>query len=269
MSTRAAESGNGPTATNSSDPAAPIAAWRSAADAGNAQSQFDLGLAYDLGQGVAQDEKEACKWYHASGDRGVVAAQFNMAVMYDAGRCGPRNATEAATWYGRAAASGNPRAEYNLAQMYSTGDGVPRNPDQAAGWYQLALRHGVSAAAEALRSVQRTGPKATSAGVLHRAVLSSPTGRIPLVTGATSTQTAFVWQAPDQPTQSKFFLEVSMIDDAGQHEVFAHYVTQSAALVTLIAQPAHYLWRVYVISDTTRDYVVSDPCEFDVGGSPA
>ena len=98
-----------------------VATWTAAAAQGDSDAVFGLGLAYDLGRGVAQNEVRACGLYRRAGDAGVVAATFDYAVMLDAGRCGTRNSMMVADWYGRAAAAGHPRAQYDLAQMYERG----------------------------------------------------------------------------------------------------------------------------------------------------
>ena len=59
--------------------------WRSLADQGNAKAQFNLGLMYDNGRGVTQDDKEAVKWYKLAANQGNAKAQFNLGVMYDNG----------------------------------------------------------------------------------------------------------------------------------------------------------------------------------------
>ncbi len=41
------------------------------ADQGDADAQYSLGVMYDLGQGVAQDDAEAVKWYRAAAEQGV------------------------------------------------------------------------------------------------------------------------------------------------------------------------------------------------------
>ena len=41
--------------------------YRKAADQGNAAAQFNVGMMYELGQGVMQDYAEAARWYPQSG----------------------------------------------------------------------------------------------------------------------------------------------------------------------------------------------------------
>ena len=64
--------------------------FRPLAEQGFASSQFNLGLMYDKGQGVAQDYQEAMKWYRLAADQGHTNAQTNLGVMYHKGYGVPR-----------------------------------------------------------------------------------------------------------------------------------------------------------------------------------
>ena len=55
-----------------------IAAWKELAENGFFQAQFNLGLAYYLGDGVPQDKKEAVKWWRKAAEQGYVDAQYNL-----------------------------------------------------------------------------------------------------------------------------------------------------------------------------------------------
>ena len=120
------------------DYATAVRLWRSEAEAGSAKAKFGLGLANDLGLGVARDSAKALRWYLEAADAGMAEAQFNVAVMLDAGAGVPRDIPAATIWYSRAAANGNSRAEYNLGILYENGEGVPANPDLARYWLDLA-----------------------------------------------------------------------------------------------------------------------------------
>ncbi|MFB3150347.1 MAG: tetratricopeptide repeat protein, partial [Alphaproteobacteria bacterium] len=65
---------------------AAFAAFSQLADAGDAPAQTKLGDMYSDGQGVAQDDAEAVRWYRLAADQGDANAQFNLGVMYDHGR---------------------------------------------------------------------------------------------------------------------------------------------------------------------------------------
>jgi TPR repeat protein len=51
------------------------------ADQGNARAQFNLGLMYDEGRGVAQNKAEALKWYGLAANQGHAIAQYNLGLM--------------------------------------------------------------------------------------------------------------------------------------------------------------------------------------------
>ena len=53
----------------------PIREWRAAADRGEAWAQFNLGLAYDKGDGVEKDLREAVRWYRKAAEQGDKEAQ--------------------------------------------------------------------------------------------------------------------------------------------------------------------------------------------------
>jgi uncharacterized protein len=133
-------------AAGPAEDAATLAELRSRAGGGDAEAEFDLGIAYDLGHLVIQDFATAAGWYRKAAEQGYPPAEFNLGAMYDNGRGVPRNRKLAASWYRRAALHGNGRAQFDLGQMYEHGDGVARDTQQAVRWYRLAAHHGVAAA---------------------------------------------------------------------------------------------------------------------------
>ena len=82
---------------------------RTRADQGDVFAQFRLGLMYDAGQGVPQNDKEAVRWYRLAADQGLANAQNNLGVMYEKGQGVPQNYTLAHMWY-------------NLSASNNTGD---------------------------------------------------------------------------------------------------------------------------------------------------
>ena len=51
---------------------------RALAEQGDATAQFNLGIMYDNGRGVPQDDAEAVRWYRLAADRGHATARFNL-----------------------------------------------------------------------------------------------------------------------------------------------------------------------------------------------
>jgi TPR repeat protein len=120
--------------------------WMQAASQGDARAARYVGILYDTGEGVQQDQGQALVWYKRAAELGDVPAMFNVAVCYDSGRCGAHDTAQAARWYQRAASQRFGRAEYNLALIYSEGDGVPRDAQAARSLFRDAVADGVGAA---------------------------------------------------------------------------------------------------------------------------
>ena len=47
---------------------------RMRSEAGDAYAQFNLGIVYDIGQDVPEDDAEAARWYRLAADRGLAGA---------------------------------------------------------------------------------------------------------------------------------------------------------------------------------------------------
>ncbi len=132
---------DGVAAAQRGDYATALQLWRPLAVHGNDAAQFDLGLMYDHGRGVPQNDAEAAKWYRLAAAQGNADAQNNLGVMYAHGRGVPQNDAAAVKWYRLAAAQGVAQAQFNLGQMYENGQGVPQNYVTAHEWFNLAAVH--------------------------------------------------------------------------------------------------------------------------------
>ena len=60
--------------------------WLPLAEQGIAEAQYNLGLIYSKGQGVAPDYKEAVKWYRLAAEQGFAESQTNLGLMYGKGQ---------------------------------------------------------------------------------------------------------------------------------------------------------------------------------------
>ena len=81
---------------------------------GEAYAQYNLGVMYDNGMGVPENDAEAVKWYRKAADQGDADAQFNLGVMYDNGIGVPENSIRAYVWWSMAKTQGNTKASHNL-----------------------------------------------------------------------------------------------------------------------------------------------------------
>ena len=94
------------------------------AEAGNAEAQYELGRAYEMGEGVSEDDAEAVRWYRMAAEQGEALAQFNLGLMYANGRGVLKDEAEAVRWFRLAAEQGLALAQFNLGLMYANGRGV-------------------------------------------------------------------------------------------------------------------------------------------------
>ncbi len=101
--------------------------FREAAEAGHMDSQFNLGLMYEKGIGVEQDETEAVAWYTRAAEQGSAFAQYNLAVLYENGRGAEVDFAKANQWYRKASVQGDALAIGNLGMLYVRGQGVEVN----------------------------------------------------------------------------------------------------------------------------------------------
>ena len=119
--------------------------WEPLAEQGHAEAQFNIGLMYDKGQGMPQDDAKAAKWYRRAAEQGDADAQNNLGAMYEVGQGVLRSYVEALKWYYRAAQQGDAYAQYRLGFMYYLGQGVSRDYlhyVEAYAWLSLAAARG-------------------------------------------------------------------------------------------------------------------------------
>jgi len=80
--------------------------FRPLAEQGHAVAQYNLGVVYDEGRGVPQDDAEAVKWYRIAAEQGYALAQYNLGVMYYEGQGVSQDYVQTHMWYNLAAAQG-------------------------------------------------------------------------------------------------------------------------------------------------------------------
>ena len=81
--------------------------WLPLAEQGDASAQFNLGMMYDNGQGVKQDDVEAVKWYRQAAEQGYAKAQYNLGVKYYQGEGVRQDKGQAKEWFGKACDNGH------------------------------------------------------------------------------------------------------------------------------------------------------------------
>lgn len=127
---------------NQRDYAQAVAWFRKAAEQGNAEAQYSMGVLYADGKGVSRDHYQAALWYHKAAEQGYARAQYYLADTYYSGRDVSQDYSQAAYWYGQAAEQGHAESQNMLGFLYEHGRGVAQSHVQAAHWYQKAADQG-------------------------------------------------------------------------------------------------------------------------------
>lgn len=109
-----------------------------AAKQGNVSAEYNLGVLYQYGRGVAKDGKKSLEWYEHAAAKGHAGAMNNLGAAYGKGDIVEKDDKKAAEWYRKAAEKGLPLAMYNLANAYNSGRGVRRDRVEAQKWYRKA-----------------------------------------------------------------------------------------------------------------------------------
>ena len=80
-------------------------------------AQYNLGVMYANGQGVAKDESTAAEWYRKAAEQGDAEAQFNIGLMFVNGKGVPQSFSEALRWFRKAEAQGIEQATAAIQQV--------------------------------------------------------------------------------------------------------------------------------------------------------
>lgn len=111
--------------------------FRRAAEQGHSKAQFEIGDFYRN-----KDDAEAAKWYRKAAEQGHRDAQRRLGHLYRFGDGVNQDYAEAAKWFRKAAEQGDSNAQHYLGVLYSNGLGVNRDYEEAIKWYEKAAEQG-------------------------------------------------------------------------------------------------------------------------------
>jgi len=146
-----------------------IAQLKQKAQAGDAQAQTELGLAYR-----DKNPDAAAEWFRKAADQGNPVAQNSLGVLYHDGRGVPKDFEQAFSWYRKAAAQKYGAGMFNVAISYYNGEGVPEEMVTAYAWMLLADEAGEKEAHDAVeRTAQELGNRANEGELLAGQILDA------------------------------------------------------------------------------------------------
>lgn len=108
------------------------------------EAQYQLGVRYQFGRGIAKNLKLAAKCYQRAAELGHAPSQVAFALMCQEGDGIPKDIERAAYWYQVAAGQEDPdsNALCNFARLNETGEGVEENLPLAVMLYEQAAELG-------------------------------------------------------------------------------------------------------------------------------
>ena len=93
--------------------------WLPLAEQGYSSAQYNLGVMYQYGRGVKQDDFEAVKWFSKAADQGNENAQFMLGMSYLLGKGVQVNKFLAKEWLGKACDNGEQKGCKYYAKLKS------------------------------------------------------------------------------------------------------------------------------------------------------
>lgn len=109
---------------------------------GHPIAKTGLGVQYQMGHGVSADPERALALFVEAAEAGYHGAQDQLGDIYLAGEIVPRSDKIAAEWFEKSAAQGNADAQFNLGQLYMLGAGVEKSDATAARLFRAAADQG-------------------------------------------------------------------------------------------------------------------------------
>lgn len=109
---------------------------------GSPSAQYQLGLLFEYGRGVEQNDASAAFWYEKSASQLFVDAEYRLAILYDNGWGVTPDKNKAVDLYKMAAEKGHELAQHDLAIMYFHGSDAPKNLLEAYKWLKIAVLSG-------------------------------------------------------------------------------------------------------------------------------
>lgn len=107
---------------------------KKAAEMGQAEAQFNLGVCYQQGAGVDKNDSIANYWLMKSAEQGSVNAQFKVAYSYAVGRGYKQDMAKAFYWSLKCAEQHDPECMWNVLSCYENGTGTKQSNDSMIAW---------------------------------------------------------------------------------------------------------------------------------------
>lgn len=108
----------------------------SAAEKGDSQSMFRLGVIFGNGEGVRANQHVAANWYLQAAEAGHAEACGKIGYRYTEGVGVSKDYKKAMYWFNKGVDQNDPYSAYQLALIYYEGSGVEKNPEKAKSLFE-------------------------------------------------------------------------------------------------------------------------------------
>ncbi len=114
---------------------------------GDWRAQVSMGILYEEGTFVAQDERKALEYYLMAAENGSTGAMNNIGNFFLHGKGVAKDYDKAFAWYQKASElSGNAAAQCSLGMCYQYGYGTKTDYEKARCFYELSAKQGLGLA---------------------------------------------------------------------------------------------------------------------------
>lgn len=121
--------------------------YQTAATAGFAQAQFNLGICYFNGRGVAADPAAGLVWFEKAAAQGYELARKQLAVLAnEKSNADPLDLAHINPEVLRDALAGDPNIQHGIGSAWFEGKGLPQNYERAYYWFGRAAELGLLSA---------------------------------------------------------------------------------------------------------------------------
>lgn len=126
-----------------------------AADAGDANGQFNCGMVKLEGRGAVADIAAGLAYLKKAAAADHIGAQNILAQAYLTGQGVPKDEKAGVALLQKTAAAGNPAGLFSLGQVYAIGLGVDKDPVKAHSYFNLAAVRQHPEAVQARQTIER------------------------------------------------------------------------------------------------------------------
>ena len=119
-----------------------IASLHEVAQEGSVEAQYQLGMRYQYGDGVARNITQANQWLLTAARSGDGRSQHALSMFYQQYANTEDGAKKAVFWEKKAAIQGSADAQYALGIMFKNGRLVVENEAEARRWLAMAAKQG-------------------------------------------------------------------------------------------------------------------------------